>query len=166
MIETQTEIKWTEKQIIKAFCSLDGGFISYRDYVCVPNLTTYVGGGEADLVTISDSRWMVEYEIKVSIADLKRDKRKDKHLLWEHYQNLVSELWYVLPEDIFNDSLFEHLPAYAGMITVSMRDKRPIFAIKKRAKRKDTARKLTDIEMFKIARLGCIRYWANLYKEG
>ncbi len=165
---TLEPVKWTERLIQQILVSSRGP-VPYERYLCIPNVCgggiTYTG--EADLIAITPSGYAREYEIKVSVADLKKDKTKDKHLLWHNDGNLVSELWYVIPEDVHCKVNYrEHIPHYAGLIVVS-KAYRGLFKcdIVRKADRKPNAVKLTDKQQLKIARLGCLRFWSYSLKK-
>lgn len=159
-------MKWTEKIICDALCHKYYGLVPFTHNICIPNIRSFLlYTGESDLVALTNSKWLKEYEIKISVADLKKDLKKAKHLFWNEPKNLVSELWYAMPKDIYKEELNIYIPDYAGIALAYIDKSKILFEIKRKAIRKESARKLTDYECFRIARLGSIRYWINRYKE-
>lgn len=152
---------WTEKTVQQALCSLKG-FVPFTRYICIPNVRSGIAvyTGESDLIAVSKVGYVKEFEIKISVSDLKKDKEKVKHRLWELPGNSVSEFWYAIPDEIaLKVDVSEHIPAYAGILTVHKSNKGFYCRVIRKAVRKKNARKLTDKEMLSIARLGCIRLW-------
>jgi len=159
---------WTEKTIQISLCSSRGP-VPYERYICIPNCCSVIAlyTGESDLIAVSPAGYVKEFEIKISVSDLKKDKAKDKHLHWENPKNPVCEFWYVMPEEIFEAcDVFVHIPEYAGVMTVK-RDKGSLtcFHIYRKAQRKSNARKLTNEQMIAITRLGYVRYWSSEFKN-
>lgn len=154
---------WSEKIIQNVLCGLKG-FVPYTRYICIPNVNSgfAVFTGESDLIAVSDSGYLKEIEVKISVGDLKRDKAKVKHRFWELEHNPISELWYAMPRYVADKiDVTAHIPDYAGIITIHSNSTKYFHQIVRKAKRKHNARKLTDREMLKIARLGCIRLWTQ-----
>jgi hypothetical protein len=91
-----------------------------------PITTRFTGSGlaECDVISISNSDYIYEYEIKISRADYKKDFVKEKHtnIINEKFTiTRKSELIYLLP-NYFNyvcprDLIkVEEVPEYAGLI--------------------------------------------------
>jgi len=91
-----------------------------------PISTRFTGMGlqECDVISISKSDYIYEYEIKTSRADFKKDfiKEKHTHIIKEKYTKTVKgELIYLLPnyfsfvtpKDLIK---IEEVPDYAGLI--------------------------------------------------
>lgn len=155
-------MEWSEKVIQKYLTSARGP-VPFVRYISVPNVSYgFCYSGESDLLSASEKGYLTEFEIKVSLADLKRDKKKDKHLFWNHEQNLVAELWYVMPEAVYLKASDDDFPDHAGVMTVT--ESRPGWVaheVRREAVRKKDAVKLDDKQRLKLARLGCIRYWSS-----
>lgn len=77
-------------------------------------------GEQADILAVNKERCLIETEVKVSIADLKKDKNKPRHCFFRdgggHYP--TAYFYFAVPKDIANqvtllcDSLFP----YAGVL--------------------------------------------------
>ena len=158
-------MNWTEAAIQKALTHRHTGVVSYLDYICVPNVASgrIVMTGEADLVAISQKGIAKEFEIKTSVSDLKRDHKKEKHIFWDHDRNLISELWYAMPEEVANAVILaDHIPPYAGVVVIGTH---PMYGTKctitRKAVRKPNPIHLPPVEILSLARLGCVRFWTR-----
>lgn len=155
--------KWTEAKIQKALTSPLYGVVSYLNFICIPNVnsTRVVYTGEADLIAITKAGYVKEFEIKVSLSDLKKDKLKMKHNYWGHPKHLISELWYAMPEGLAPlEEIEKHIPEYAGIVYVYVCP-RGITRCKvaRLPKQALSAKKLEPKDVVSLARLGCIRFW-------
>lgn len=88
-----------------------------------PNVHLY--GWESDVVAITSSGYVVEYEIKLSRSDFERDRRKSRHNTLEaHYKRRKGErsgsvparFFYATPPGLVRPS---DLPDYAGLTFVT-----------------------------------------------
>jgi hypothetical protein len=91
-------------------------------YGIIPNIFLY--GWESDMLSITRSKYVHEYEIKISKTDFIADLKKDKHKilltgLFESWNgslesaNRPNYFWYVCPEGVIPVS---KVPEYAGLI--------------------------------------------------
>ena len=88
---------------------------------------------EADVLSVSKSDYVYEYEVKISVADFKKDFNKNKHLLITEGRYLNKELflvpnyfYFVVKENLVN---LKDIPTYAGLIYYN--DKMEFITIKK-----------------------------------
>ena len=94
-----------------------------------PITTHFTGMGlqECDVISISKSDYIYEYEVKISKADFKKDfiKEKHTHIVNEKftYVRKGEQLWrvcnyfnYVVPKDLIS---VEEVPEYAGLIYIN-----------------------------------------------
>lgn len=142
---------------------------------------------EMDIISVSKTSYLTEYEIKVSRSDFKADFKKSISV---HYgsQNRISCVDEVLKHDwyagISLPDFYEHrkpnryyfvtpfgmispdeVPKHAGWIEVSIsRDGHFIPTIRKKAPQLHK-RKLAYQIILKIARNSCIKYAASLTKQ-
>lgn len=88
-----------------------------------PNVHLY--GWESDVVAITSSGYLVEYEIKLSQSDFQRDRRKSRHAaLLAHYKGSKGErsgsvparFFYATPPGLVGP---QDLPEYAGLTYVT-----------------------------------------------
>lgn len=130
---------------------------NYRKNLIVPNLSYGLDGmHECDLFIIKPSDYAVEVEIKISIADLKADfKKEHKHIDTYHR---IHEFYYALPFDLYEKAK-DLIPETAGIIVCKRYGKKVTARLVRNAKRIKGARKLTLEEKYKVARLGTMRIW-------
>lgn len=145
----------SESEIACAITRPQGPF-PYRRYLCVPNLSWGLDiDGEADLVALSSSDYLTEVEIKISVADFRRDANK-----WKHRRQvkspLVCQFYYAMPTAIWTKVEGE-FPESAGLILYQ--DQRARIAIP--APRRP-CRKLSASEREQLGRLGTMRYWTRI----
>lgn len=137
-----------------------------RVNLIVPNVSWGMGLHECDLLILRKSGIATEIEIKVSKADIKKDKTK-KH---DHTHKLIKNLYFAVPEHL-KDFALEHIPEKAGLITVSKYEGRIYCTHTKKTKADDryvveTVRpcipnknsiKWTDDQKSKLQRLAAMR---------
>jgi hypothetical protein len=128
------------------------GWFDYSKYVIVPNLHMY-GDYECDLVLLSKLGYLYEVEIKVSRSDLIRDKKKRKWG-WSYMMHKTRKMWFAIPEILEN--AIAHIPEQAGVLSVN---KFGYVTEVRKSKIDSKARKLSDRDQFKVARLGAMRIW-------
>lgn len=101
-------------------------------------ITTHVkqisGLGECDVISISKSDYIYEYEVKISKSDFKADFKKEKHklmlegkgvkerLIKENNQT-IKDTWYLTPNYFYfvvpsNLITIDDIPEYAGLIYI------------------------------------------------
>ena len=141
-----------------------------RSDIMVPNLSWGLLPYEADFIVINRAGYMTEIEIKRSWEDFKADFKKDHR----HDDERVYKFAYCVPESICeravsyireqNTDMPDYmLPAviyYSEDMEIGFTELKYFdnFNAKKR-------RKLFLEEMFTIARLGQLRYWARVEKD-
>jgi len=112
-----------------------------------PITTHFTGYGlsECDVISISKSNYIYEYEVKISKSDFKADFKKEKHKLMlegigvkerliKENNNMVRDIWYLTPNYFYfvvpeNLIPIEDIPQYAGLIY--MNEKQEFETIKK-----------------------------------
>lgn len=131
--------------------------LARKNHILVlPNSNTFFGSYEADLISITRSLVAHEYEIKLNLADFRRDALKHKHNWFQHYERGPAYFWYV------TYSFQIEPPEYAGWININ-KDSRGYWQLdeKKKAPRLNQ-HKVTDREQFDVGRLLSWRI-ANYY---
>lgn len=131
-------------------------YFNPRKNLIVPNISWGMGLHECDILIASARGYLIEIEIKISAADLKKEAKK-RH---GHVDRMgrIRKLYFAMPENLTH--LCEHLPERAGILSYYvdgtwnsyMREIRP-------AKTNAKARPLNDREMYNMARLGAMRIW-------
>lgn len=113
------------------------------------------------MLALSQSGYLYEIEIKISIADLKRDrsKRKWTPAFQAYAGSMLRGMWFAMPKTVWDHKdAADAVPEKAGVIVVSD-DKRA--AIVRQCKPDASAHKLSERERFQLARLGTMRYWTR-----
>jgi hypothetical protein len=130
-----------------------------RKNIIVPNISWGLHGmHECDIFIIKSSGYCVEVEIKRSKSDLLADFKKGHH----HIDERIKEFYYALPIELMK-ACEELIPKGAGIITCQRSEygKKLVYASFYRTPQiKRMARKLTNIEQFKVAKLGTMRIWS------
>ena len=154
---------------------------TFDGHLCVlPNCTWT--GCEIDLLVVAPCRRIIDVEIKVSRADLKADKHKDKwwhHPMWDRRASPARpaktprrwppQTWnhyYAMPAEIWKDDMMEHVQPISGVLLVYAAQKahqRDHVKCIRRAKPDRTAPTLSDTQVIQFARLTSLRMW-DAYK--
>lgn len=138
-------------------------FYDIRKHIIVPNLSWgFDGMHECDMFIVRRSGYAFEVEIKRSKADLLTDFKKGHNHVDK--KNRIVQLYYAIPKELLK-SCEEHIPEQFGIIIVekykssdgSFRD---YASLHREAKRRTGAKRLTEKEQLKIARLGTMRIWS------
>jgi len=136
-------------------------FFNYRQNIIVPNV--FWGWGlshEADLIVLRPSGYAVEVEIKVSLADIKKDNQKRRDH-WEN--NKISRVFFAIPSKLKEKAL-EIIPTRYGIICVYEKEYNGKLFYEARternAKLNKFSRKINDIEKLKLTELGVMRIWS------
>lgn len=136
-----------------------------RQNLIVPNVSWGLNIHECDMLVIRPSNWAIEIEIKISKSDLKADLKKEH----QHKSNLLKELWFAMPDEYVDDWI-EFVPKRAGVLGVkkilATNGKITYYSTYqyRQAELNRNARKLNDIEIAKVGKLGVMRYWNNRRK--
>lgn len=140
----------------------------FRRYIVVPNVTFgMLLPWEADLLACSSAGYLYEIEIKVTIADLKRDPLKRK---WEwpyrddRRAHKIKGMWYAMPEKVYaHEAAAACIPDHCGVIVLDPDSKRVgkgATIAKPMAQNPDVS-KISDRQRLQLARLGVMRYWSR-----
>jgi len=145
----------TSKEVQYALTYGVGSPFYFRSHIVIPNIRDPTIGftHELDLLSISIKTHIgTEIEIKASKSDIKRDLEK-KHL---HYDTRVRQIYFAGGMELY-DALFEYVPAHFGIITVYKNQ----CTIRRKAKALKTFHgPFSQDEVFRIMRLGTMRYWS------
>lgn len=126
-----------------------------RRYLCVPNVSWGMGlSHEADLLCLSAAGYAAEVEIKISVGDLKRDADKDHG----HRSSIIKYLWFAGPAQL-TLALLDNAPAGAGILSVAFTGTFWRCVVVWPARARANVAKFTAHDRYRLARLGCIRYW-------
>lgn len=132
-------------------------YLGIRQNLVVPNVSWGMDRlHECDILSLSNSNYATEIEIKISKGDLLKDKEKNhRH---EHY--LITNFYYAVPKKLVELALTE-IPERAGLICVEKIENRGKMYLQayeiKKTKRKGNAYKWNDDDRNRLARLGTLR---------
>lgn len=112
-------MKWTESKIQKIMFH----WLTQRNHSLItPNkMLSY---GEADLVSVSSSNLLWEFEVKCSLSDYRADKnKKNKHDSYHRImqknisrnKGVPNKFFYVVPDDLAKELV---VPQHAGLIVL------------------------------------------------
>lgn len=128
-----------------------------------PNMT--LGKWEADVLTVSKAHYSTEWEIKISLMDLKRDKKKrNKHQVYEccgNAQVFIPNYFNYVVHGIDPDKCLEFIPEYAGLVVFTR--KKGFTQVRK--PRKLHKQKIADKHLINAGRLIAIRYNYHYLEE-
>jgi len=124
---------------------------------------------ESDLLSVTKSGFIHEFEIKCTKSDFKRDfkNKSDKHFYLKaalekeqikvvRYQHMVANyFWFVAPENLLD---INDIPKYSGFIEISENDFGPWCREQRRAPRLHSD-KITEPITTRIYRGLMFRYW-------
>lgn len=128
-------------------------WLDYRRLVVVPNLSWGMLDYECDVAALTGAGYLYEVEIKVSKADLLRDRSKRK---WKSLTlSKMRKMWFAIPEKLHDCQ--DLIPECAGILVV---DSAGRVEVARAAPTNVFAPKLNDDERFNLARLGAIRVWS------
>lgn len=138
-------------------------YFNARQNLIVPNVSWGFMGlhYEADLVVLRKSGYAIEIEIKVSRADLIKDKEK-KHT---HDCKKFKELYFAIPKKLLKD--IEHIPEKAGILVCEKIEYENKFYYRAKLERRAVSNGAERLELkdkYELARLGTLRIW-NLKRK-
>lgn len=155
---------------------------TFAGALCVVDRCTRLGS-ECDLLVVTTNLRAIDVEVKISRADLKADRKKDKWFDFPGFGRMVNgerepppvprdwprNVWkhyYAISAPIWRDDLLEHCQPKSGVITVELNRDGALRHIdvkrRCRANRSDTP--LKPEVVVDIARLASLRMW-DAYRE-
>lgn len=169
---------FTESSIIRTLVHPFGVFPPRR-WLCVDNVSWGFGlPWEADLIAVNQAGYITEVEVKISLADLKRDAGKRKHRMRLQdqeagtdtiYTTKVRAFWYAMPRQVWEQAAAKLVAVRedAGIILVYADPGTPArnipprlrAEIARKPKLNPKAKKIALQGRYKLARLGTLRYW-------
>lgn len=148
----------------------------HKCLVVIPNCTW--PGAECDLLCVRPDLRLVDVEVKISRADLKADKGKDK---WFHpwdwrtkgwvprkqqvleprpYPAKIWKHYYALPEEIWKDGLEADIQPVSGILLMRLYPDGHVGSyVKRQAKPNRDAVAISPADVVDIARLASTRMW-------
>ncbi len=116
---------------------------------------------ECDLLCITNSGYLTEIEIKISVSDLRADFKKKKK---GHGGDFIRNFYYAVPEYMLEKTL-ELIPENTGVIVVRVLNehfKTLQAEIYRKPKPNRQAKKLPVQAKVNLLRLGCLKYWNKI----
>lgn len=90
------------------------------------NLSSYSGDEMADVLAVGKERYLIETEVKITLADLRRDAKKSKHRAFRSNLTRCAAryFYFAVPRGIANDAKLtcDELYPYAGILGVDGTD--------------------------------------------
>lgn len=148
-------MKWSEKQILQKLGSLH---FKNKHLMIIPRCKWT--GHECDILCVTNSLKIIDFEIKISRADFFADAKKAKWYaptdkVWKHY--------YIMPDEIYTPDLIERLPDQdSGILTIYTSNDRFFIVERKKAVGKKGATKLKSEQVIDLARLVSLRLWRDV----
>lgn len=145
-----------------------GSLFHYRKHFCaVPNLSWGLLEWEADLAVVTTSGWLYEVEIKTTATDWHKDREKWKWDVMDKPGVLSPRrFYYAAPLELAKRWEEFKIPDYAGVIGIATDARgRVDTEIVRHGKNREQARRLTDDERIKVARLASMRFWGENHKR-
>ena len=133
-----------------------------RSHLIVPNVSWGALNHEADVLVVRQSGHCLEYEIKRTFADYKKDFEKAKWRWGMGGMKNIKEFWYVFPAELFHkreNDILTLLPEGVGVLVVYNGEGLPYSKVKREAEARKGAEPMTDKQMYNVARLGTMRIW-------
>lgn len=161
---------WTEASIGAWLCR----HTFQRKLLVVPNC--YWTGDECDLLAVSENLRLIDIEIKISRADLKADRDKDKwwsrgfgsfrdgkwesppatakqwpRSIWKHY--------YCMPAAVWKPELLAVIAPVSGVLLCEGEGRTAMIRSVRKAKPNRDAKAISAADAIDIARLAGLRMW-------
>jgi len=151
-MRTQNNINLDRKLTTLDMEVLTAQFLNPRINLIVPNISWGFLVHECDLLCVTKGHYLWEIEIKVTKADLIRDKKK----YHGHLDNRIKRLYFAIPDYLENE--IRHIPERAGVIIADTRHERLRCRMLRRPK-ENSGYKISDEEYTKLAHLAAMRIW-------
>lgn len=127
-----------------------------RVHAMVPNVSWGLGlRHECDILALNSGGYFSEIEIKVSVADMKKDLQK-RH---GHNSKIISRLIYAFPLQIL-EKVLPLVPERCGIIVVDYNWRKQPEARWHRVCKYDKTKKPSPAEIEKFYQLGLMRIWS------
>lgn len=139
-------------------------YLNFRKNIVVPNVSWGMFSHECDLIRLTPAGYCSEIEIKISLADLKKDAQKrHKHIDGGGYrENKIKYLYFAIPE--YLEKHIDLIPDRAGVLIVKeiKKDWWPAPELRVYETRKPEIQsnyKFTEKQRFRLLELMALRIW-------
>lgn len=155
----------TVKQIFKALAYSYNSPVRLRsNCICGTNISWGLfSWGEVDFIALSKSFYYTEVEIKVSYSDFVKDKEKKKFTTNKHKkrEQQIRYFYYAAPDELAK-RILEETEQDVGVLSIIKTPKNIALKILRKSKINSKAKKVTEQEAFKLARLQTFRWFKTL----
>jgi len=130
--------------------------LNVNQNVIVPNISWGLHLHEIDLLVLTQSGYAWEIEIKISLSDLKADKKKHH----QHFSNKIKRLYFAVPIELQEQAL-TLIPERAGLFVVGGKAYRGGVAVQliKAPQINIQARPFNPEEINHLYKLATLRMW-------
>lgn len=137
-------------------------YFDYRRNLIIPNVSFGLSlNYEADLIIVTKDKYLYEVEIKISIADLKKDILKKKFSTNGQYK--IKKFYYLIPESLlkYRDEILNLIRPEAGLMSAKYNNYKNRFEINliNMATINKKAEKISDKEYLHLCHLAAMRIW-------
>lgn len=170
--------KYTEFHIASALARK-----MFNGHLCVVDDCSWPGS-ECDLLVVHKNLKLIDVEIKISRADLRNDKDKDKWKSPQYDTDPVTGRWrvnkertivqwpkniwrhyYVIAGPVWKDELMQFCGETSGVIAIWISKSGNIrYSVKRKAKNNPAAKPVDNQALLHISRLASLRMW-DAYKK-
>jgi hypothetical protein len=164
-----TGFKKNAKYMAWALTKAGSPFHYRKHFLACPNLSWGLLNWEADLAVFTKSGFLWEIEIKISESDWKQDQNKQKWTYMDRWRDrgdlTPKRFYYAAPQGLAERWSEIGIPEWAGVVSVEESRGRVKAKIIKECKDNGGARKATESELLRAARLSSMRYWSENAKK-
>ena len=133
------------------------GYFNYRTNMIIPNVSWGFNIHECDLLVCTKAGYLYEVEIKVSKADLIKDKEKTH----KHISDKIKKLFFAIPEKLEKD--IGHIPERAGILVCYEKEHKSCGKYIRveciRWPHENKTEKISNEDRYSLARLAAMRTW-------
>jgi len=136
-------------------------FSNKKNIITIPNVSYgFFIWGEADILTLTKSKYLIEGEIKTTLSDLKKDAKKKKWNVWlDRWKKDIKRHWYIIPTEILERGI-KFMRPDSGIMTYEKTEFEFQIKIIRNATDNKAAEKLSNEKIIKLCRLISFRYWS------
>lgn len=167
--EAATPARYTEELVAAALARK-----TFAGSLVVVDRCTWPGH-ECDLLVVTLSLRVIEVEVKISRADLRADRKKDKWFTWSpgsvvngtyvakpaiprEWPRKVWKHYYAVAAPVWKPDLLDAISPRSGVITVDLGSSRPVEVIRRAQPNRDCT-PISAADAVNIARLASLRMW-------
>jgi hypothetical protein len=105
--------KWTEYSLSKAFIQTQGRFHFTNQESTLIRINHFLPW-EADILQVSKSGKLTEFEVKINLQDWRNDFKKEK---WKEKWKKTWRFYYLIPDNLSKYSNEIIMPSWAGILS-------------------------------------------------